>query len=72
MPLRDEKRSSFNQSAVQEFFCISQYYFYGFLNFLFDFIDTSYYNVQIYFPLDMFHIIFSALQDYLLDTIGIF
>ena len=72
MPLSDENRLVFNETAALEFFYQTQGLPYGFHNFLSSWFDTPYHNLPIYLPSDLVPIVFSALEDFLPDVIDIF
>lgn len=62
MPLSDEKRSQFNETAAQEFFFAHQGLPYGFHNFLMSMMDTSDDNIPLLLPKDLVGPAFSLLE----------
>lgn len=72
MPLSDEKRKIFNETAAQEFFYKTQGLPYGFHNILSSFYDTAYDNLPIYLPPHLLPVMFTAIEDYFPDVVDIY
>jgi len=62
MPLSDEKRAQFNETAAQEFFFRTEGLPYGYHNFLYGWIDTSEDNFPRLLPKDFVPVVFSMLE----------
>jgi hypothetical protein len=64
MPLSDEARAKFNETAAQEFFFKTQGLPYGYHNFIYTWIDTPEDNYPRLLPKDIVPIIFSILEKF--------
>ena len=62
MPLSDEMRAKFNETAAREYFFKTEGLPYGYHNFLFGWIDTPYENLPIMLPKDFVQVAFSILE----------
>lgn len=62
MPLSDEKRAQFNETAAQEFFFKHQGLPYGFHNFLMSFADTTDDNLPLLLPKNLIGPAFALLE----------
>lgn len=62
MPLSDEKRAQFNETAAREFFWRTEGLPYGYHNFLYSWIDTPEQNLPDILPQDLVPVVFSILE----------
>mmetsp|Transcript_4433 Transcript_4433/g.6538 ORF Transcript_4433/g.6538 Transcript_4433/m.6538 type:complete len:296 (-) Transcript_4433:154-1041(-) len=72
MPLSDEMRTKFNETAAQEFFFKTEGLPYGYHNFLYGWIDTPNDNLPVMLPIDFVQVAFSILERFDRNTTDIF
>lgn len=72
MPLSDEYRAKFNETAAQTFFNETEGLPYGYHNFLFGWIDTATDNWPPILSNEMVPILFAVLEKIKPDTVDIF
>jgi len=64
MPLSDEKRAQFNETAAHEFFWRTEGLPYGYHNFLYSWIDTPEQNWPDILPQDLVPVVFSMIEKF--------
>ena len=72
MPLSEEYRKKFNETAAQEFFFKTEGLPYGYHNFLYAWIDTPEDNYPLLLPQDLVTVVFSMLERITRNTTDIF
>jgi hypothetical protein len=72
MPLSEEYRKKFNETAAQEFFFKTEGLPYGYHNFLYAWADTPMDNFPPLIPADLFTVVFSMLERISRNTTDIF